>query len=87
MRISSTGEDFNGAFFDPEHFSEQLKPSTVVPSFHCDKCDKYFRYKSLFEQHNMTHTGEKPFTCEFCGMAFSRKYTLQSHVLSRHLKN
>ena len=50
----------------------------------CVYCEKLFTQKGNMRRHQLTHTGEKPYRCIVCGVAFKRKEQLTSHEVSSH---
>jgi hypothetical protein len=52
----------------------------------CKECGKKCVSKSILEKHNRKHTGEKPFVCEHCKVAFAQPGGLKSHKQALHTK-
>ncbi|KAK2182477.1 hypothetical protein NP493_351g01010 [Ridgeia piscesae] len=50
----------------------------------CMYCEKLFTQKGNMRRHQLTHTGEKPYRCIVCGVAFKRKEQLTTHELVSH---
>ncbi|XP_073966264.1 uncharacterized protein [Choristoneura fumiferana] len=51
----------------------------------CHHCGKGFPTKVQLESHIRTHTGERPFICEFCPTTFSQQSNLYKHNRLVHL--
>ena len=45
----------------------------------CKVCGKKLSSQQNFKEHNFIHTGEKPYVCDKCGMAFRQGSQLCSH--------
>uniref|UniRef100_A0A6C0IXC2 C2H2-type domain-containing protein n=1 Tax=viral metagenome TaxID=1070528 RepID=A0A6C0IXC2_9ZZZZ len=53
--------------------------------FPCSECDHIAKRKGDLISHMRTHTGDKPFRCQYCPYAAAQSSALRRH-LKKHLK-
>ncbi|KAI8431345.1 hypothetical protein MSG28_015885 [Choristoneura fumiferana] len=67
--------------YHQKYFHDKLpKPKNKL----CKYCGKGFNNNRILDNHVRTHTGERPFGCEFCSAAFTQKQSLTAHLRSAH---
>lgn len=69
------------------HNKKGVKRSSVRKKYDCSYCGKQCNYASALKVHLRTHTGQKPFECQFCDQKFTQSINLCRHVLSYHEPN
>ena len=72
----------------PSHKDNELELAHATRledgSYKCDFCARTIRVRRDMRDHIMTHTGEKPHTCSFCGYSCIRKSNLNQHIKYVH---
>ncbi|XP_068118352.1 zinc finger protein 217 [Hyperolius riggenbachi] len=68
-----------------EDGQEVIRTKNLPTARQCGYCRKSFRSNYYLNIHLRTHTGEKPYKCEFCDYAAAQKTSLRYH-LERHHK-
>ncbi|XP_033725333.1 zinc finger protein 57-like [Pecten maximus] len=85
LKFRST-EGLNGHLVN-SHLTSQDISSLTFKVRQCDLCDKLCSSKQMYERHMTTHTGERPFHCQFCPRSFSLNTLLLRHVRTIHQRS
>ena len=68
-----------------QHSNPLLNPSSNTKLRHeCVYCGKRFPTPSKLQRHSLSHTGEKPFSCNVCLKKFSQMAHLRNHLRQAH---
>ncbi|CAG7823394.1 unnamed protein product [Allacma fusca] len=74
--------------FDPTKFLEvsfrEEESDEQRRKYKCPHCVKKFCWSTDLKRHILTHTGERPFSCEYCPANFTRKFLMQKHARKHH---
>lgn len=51
-------------------------------SHQCQYCSYTTSFTTNLQNHERTHTGERPYSCSYCSLSFTQKGSLRSHILT-----
>ena len=75
------GKKFRNSQLRNKHLRRQ-HPALPPAKVECKECDKTFSSSQSLQNHSRLHTGEKPYSCDFCEKAFYQKGNMLDHKLT-----
>ncbi|XP_066594094.1 zinc finger protein 341-like [Prorops nasuta] len=80
---TSSSNNCNELLMDDPNFEAEINVGqTQNLKYKCSYCSKQFAKKFYWQQHERSHTGEKPYQCVVCGRAFAQKSNVKKHMSS-----
>ncbi|KAH8346429.1 hypothetical protein KR084_000224 [Drosophila pseudotakahashii] len=74
-------------YSDPNGLKRHVMTHEKRP-LQCDVCLKGFYQRTRLREHELIHTGERPYWCEVCNVHFRYKYNMKTHASSKmHQEN
>ena len=67
-----------------KHMKVHREVAGEAQKYDCDQCDRTFIRKSNLIDHKRSHTGERPFECEFCQRSYHKRRDLTKHYNKIH---
>ena len=71
-------------FADGDGAATTSNRKKAAGAIRCSVCDKVFKRSEHCARHELSHTNERPFSCQFCRRSYSRKY-VSPHIRSAPL--
>lgn len=60
------------------------KAPKLEKKFLCMLCPRRFTFNNKLQRHLLSHTGEKPYKCDYCDKKFADVYYRKSHMKKEH---